>query len=78
MPGRLDDTLKHLTELSPQDWVVHGGWPAAPAGVIDADIATVTGAADKVIRVAGPPDWLLSVEFHSGHDAAALLTNMLL
>jgi hypothetical protein len=78
MPGRLDDTLKHLTELSPQDWVVQGGWPAAPAGVIDADIATVTGAADKVIRVSGPPDWLLSVEFHSGHDATPLLTNMLL
>ena len=37
MPGPLDDTLKHLTELSPQDWVVRGGWSAAPATLIDAD-----------------------------------------
>jgi len=78
MPGPLDDTLKHLTELSPQDWVVQGGWPVAPATVIDADIATITGAADKVIRVDGPPDWLLAVDFHSGHDAGQLLPRMLL
>jgi hypothetical protein len=30
MPGLFDDTLKHLTELSPQDWVTRGGWTAAP------------------------------------------------
>ena len=53
MPGPLDDTLKHLTELSPADWVVQGGWLAAPTTLIDADIATITGATDKVIRVAG-------------------------
>ncbi|HTU23322.1 MAG TPA: hypothetical protein VMG10_35130 [Gemmataceae bacterium] len=55
MAGAIDDTLKHLTELSPQDWIVQGGWPAAPARVIDADIATIAGATDKVIRVAGRP-----------------------
>jgi predicted transposase YdaD len=78
MPGPIDDALKHLTELSPQDWVVQGGWPAAPATVIDADIATITGATDKVIRVAGPPDWLLAVDFQAGHDAAQLPLKMLL
>jgi hypothetical protein len=78
MPGHLDDTLKHLTELSPQDWIVQGGWVAAPATLIDADIATVTGATDKVIRVEGPPDWLLAVDFHAGHDAVALPPRMLL
>src|SRR5262249_37437408 len=78
MPGPIDDTLKHLTELSPQDWVVRGGWPAAPATLIDADIATVTGATDKVIRVDGPPDWLLAVDFHSGPDAVKLPPKMLL
>src|SRR5262249_3527898 len=71
MPAPIDDTLKHLTELSPQDWVVRGGWPAAPAAVIDADIATLTGATDKAIRVTGPPDWLLAVDFQAGHDTAA-------
>jgi hypothetical protein len=78
MPGPMDDTLKQLTELSPQDWVVQGGWPRAPATAIDADIATITGAADKVIRVAGPPDWLLSVDFQAGHDTLAKLPDLLL
>ena len=62
MPGHVDDTLKQLTELSPQDWVVQGGWVAAAATLIDADIATITGATDKAIRVAGTPDWLLAVD----------------
>src|SRR3954454_20560547 len=78
MPGPIDDTLKHLTELSPQDWVIRGGWSAAPATLIDADIATLTGATDKVIRVAGPPDWLLAVDFQAGHDSAAKLPDLLL
>lgn len=78
MPGPIDDTLKHLTELSPQDWVVQGGWPAAPARIIDADIATIAGATDKVIRVAGQPDWLLAVDFQAGHDSVAKLPDLLL
>jgi hypothetical protein len=56
MPGPIDDTLKHLTELSPQDWVVQGCWTAAPATLIDADIVTITGATDKVAK---RPDQLL-------------------
>src|SRR6266566_1089159 len=75
---RLDNTLKHLTELSPQDWVLRGGWSAAPATVIDADIATITGATDKVIRVTGSPDWLLPVDFQAGHDTVAKLPDLLL
>ena len=78
MAGRFDETLKHLTELSPQDWVVQGGWPAAPARIIDADIATIAGATDKVIRVAGQPDWLLAVDFQAGHDSVAKLPDLLL
>ncbi len=78
MPGPLDDTLKHLTELSPQDWVVRGGWSAARASLIDADIATISGATDKVIRVAGPPDWLLALDFQAGHDTVAKLADLLL
>ena len=78
MPGPIDDTLKHLTELSPQDWVVRGGWPAAGAVVIDADIGTVSAATDKAIRVSGPPDWLVAVDFQSGHDTVAKLPDLLL
>jgi hypothetical protein len=78
MPGPLDDTLKQLTELAAPDWVVRGGWPAAATSLIDADIATISGAADKVIRVAGPPDWLLAVDFQAGHDVLAKLPDLLL
>jgi hypothetical protein len=78
MPGPIDDTLKHLTELAPQDWVVQGGWPAAPAHLIDADIATIAGATDKVIRVGGRPNWLLAVDFQTGHDTLAKLPDLLL
>ena len=78
MPGPIDDTLKHLTELSPEDWVVQGGWPEAPAAIIDADIATIAGATDKVIRVTGSPDWLLAVDFQAGHDTLAKLPDLLL
>jgi hypothetical protein len=78
MPGPSDNALKHLTELSPQDWVVRGGWTPAPAVLIDADIATISGAADKVIRVSGQPEWLLAVDFQSGHDTVAKLPDLLL
>jgi hypothetical protein len=78
MPGPIDDALKHLTELSPQDWVVRGGWPAAATTLIDADIGTISGAADKAIRVAGTPDWLLAIDFQSGHDSLAKLPDLLL
>jgi len=78
MPGPIDDALKHLTELSPQDWVVRGGWPAAAAALIDADIGTISGAADKVIRVSSTPDWLLAIDFQSGHDSLAKLPDLLL
>jgi hypothetical protein len=78
MPVPIDDTLKHLTELSPEDWVIRGGWKAALATLIDADIATIAGATDKVIRVAGPTDWLLAVDFQAGHDTVAKLPDLLL
>src|SRR6266849_4179113 len=67
-----DPTLKTLVELGPADWTVFAGQPAAPTRVIDADIATVSGAADKVLRVAADPPYLLHLEFVAGHDAAKL------
>ena len=78
MSGPLDTTLKHLTEISPRDWVVRGGWAAPNATVIDADIATIAGAADKVICVGGTRDWLLATDFHAGHDSVAKLPDLLL
>jgi len=67
-----DPALKTLVELGPGDWTVFAEQPAAPTRVIDADIATVSGAADKVLYVAARPPYLLHLEFVAGHDAANL------
>ncbi len=67
-----DPTLKALVENEPESWPVLLGRPAAPTEVIDADIATVSGAADKVLRVSADAPYLLHLEFVAGHDAAPL------
>jgi hypothetical protein len=66
-----DATLKDLVECGPEDWTVIAGLPPGLTRLIDADIATVTGAADKVLRVDSFTSYLLHLEFLSGHDAAA-------
>jgi predicted transposase YdaD len=68
-PG-FDPTLKDLVEEGPADWPVLARLPVGPTRVIDADIATVTGAGDKVLRVDADPAYLLHLEFLVGHDAA--------
>jgi predicted transposase YdaD len=67
-----DPTTKALVENGPDDWPVLIGQPAAPTEVIDADIATVSGAADKVLRVQAADPYLLHLEFQCGHDSADL------
>ena len=67
-----DPTLKALVEIEPEAWPALLGRPTGPTAVIDADIATVSGAADKVLRVSAEPPYLLHLEFVSGHDAPAL------
>jgi hypothetical protein len=42
------------------------GGPSAPVEAIDSDLATVTAAVDKVLRVNADPPWLLHVELQSG------------
>jgi predicted transposase YdaD len=64
-----DATLKAMLEESPGDWPVLAGLPCGEATVIDADVSTVSGAADKVLRIRGTPDWLTHVEFQAGPDA---------
>ncbi len=73
MPSQqFDAALKDLVEVRPADWPVFLGLPAAPTEVIDADVATVSGAADKGLRVQGAETYLLHLEFVAGHDAAQL------
>ena len=67
-----DPTLKALVETEPSSWPALLSSPTGPTEVIDADIATVSGAADKVLRVAADPSYLLHLEFVTGHDAAVL------
>src|SRR5262245_3762008 len=72
-----DPTLKALVETEPESWPALLGRPVGPTEVIDADIATVSGAADKVMRVAAESPYLLHLEFISGHDAAELPSTLL-
>jgi len=67
-----DPTLKDMVETEPGAWPAFVGSPTGPTRVIDADIATVSGAADKVLRVDADPPYLLHLEFVTGHDVADL------
>ncbi len=70
MAKTFDATLKGMLEESPGDWPVLAGLPRAKASVIDADVSTFTGAADKVLRVSGQPDWIMHLEFQAGPDSS--------
>jgi hypothetical protein len=67
-----DPTLKVLVETEPEVWPGLLACPTGPTAVIDADIATVSGAADKVLRVSAELPYLLHLEFVAGHDSATL------
>jgi predicted transposase YdaD len=64
-----DATLKDLLEIAPADWLTFLRLPAAgPVTLIDADLSTIATQTDKVIRVAGPPSWILHLELQAGYD----------
>jgi predicted transposase YdaD len=67
---KFDVTLKSLLEDSPEDWPILAGVSERKVEVIDADVATISGAADKVLRLPGPPPWLMHFEFQAGPDAS--------
>jgi predicted transposase YdaD len=67
-----DPTFKALVEAAPEDWLPFVGEPRAPVEVIDADVATVSGAADKALHVRAAEPYLVHLEFVAGHDAADL------
>src|SRR4051794_23457017 len=69
MAKPFDATLKGMLEASPQDWPVLVGRPPGTVELIDADLCTYTGAADKVLRVRGRADYILRLEFQSGPDS---------
>jgi predicted transposase YdaD len=73
MSSSYDPTLKTLVEASPADWLPLLGLPRKRVTVEDTDLATVvSGAVDKVLRVHARPEYLLHLDFQSGHDSAIL------
>lgn len=73
MSQSFDPALKALVELAPADWLPLLGLPRKRVTVEDANLATVvSAAADKVLRVRADPEYLLHIEFQSGHDSAIL------
>jgi hypothetical protein len=67
---KFDVTLKALLEDAPQDWLHLVGVRDPKAHVIDADIATISGAADKVLRLHGPPPSIQHFEFQASPDTS--------
>lgn len=68
MPKPFDATLKAMLEAAPADWTTLAGYPPTKVEVIDADISTLSGAADKVLRVHGPPASIFHLDFQTGPD----------
>jgi predicted transposase YdaD len=66
---RYDVSVKDLIEDYATAWPeLIGAGPHQGVDVIDADISTVTGAADKALLVHGEAyDWILNLEVQAGH-----------
>jgi hypothetical protein len=71
-PG--DATPKDLLERFPLDWPAFRGFAGTSVDVLDADISTVSGAVDKVLRLRSSlGDWLQHYEFQTGPDGTILI-----
>src|SRR5688500_16366643 len=69
MPHRYDASTKHLVEVRLADWLpLSGRTTSARTAIINADLATVTAAADKVLRIDERTPWLLHLELQSSRD----------
>ncbi len=71
MSKPFDATPKGLIEIRPADWPAFLGVNARAVEVADADVSTVTAAADKVLIVrADDGDRVQHLDFQSGPDAS--------
>jgi len=68
--AKFDASLKNLSEDYAADWAaVLGAASVRSIRLLDADVSTVTGAADKAMMIdSGGPEWILHPEFVSGHE----------
>jgi hypothetical protein len=65
-----DAAPKRLIELRPADWVRFLGLPLGPVSLVDADLSTVSAAADRMIRVDADAPYLVHNELESGKDTS--------
>jgi len=64
-----DAVTKYLAQDRLADWLPFTGQTTtATLEVIDADVSTVTAAADRVLRVNETPPWLMHLELQSSRD----------
>src|SRR5580658_624776 len=64
-----DASTKYLIETRLADWLpLCGRSTTAPLEIINADLSTVTAAADRVLLVREDPPWLLHLELVSSRD----------
>lgn len=69
MPHPYDASTKYLLEVRLADWLpLSGRTTTAHVEIVDADVSTVTAAADRVLRVEEEHPWLLHVELQSSRD----------
>lgn len=77
MERPFDPTLKTLAELAPADWLPLIGRRRRRVTIEDSDVATtVSAATDKVLRVPDDPEYLLHLDFESGHFRSRLLLRL--
>ena len=77
MPTPFDATTKELVRFQPEDWLALLGLPPEPCELVDADLATVSTEADRLIRVNSTKPYLVHIEFQSGHDGYSVPGRML-
>jgi hypothetical protein len=69
MSHRYDASTKYLLEARLADWLpLSGRTTTAQMRIVDADVSTVTAAADRVLLVEEVDPWIMHVEFQSGRD----------
>ena len=74
----IDASFKGLYSLYPQDLLrLIGVQPKGAVTPLNVDVSTVSAAADAVLLVAGPPNWILHLEAFSARDRKRLLRVLL-
>ena len=69
MPKPYDASTKFLVERRPKDWLDLVGLEATEVEIVDADLSTVSAAADKLIAVRKPDPFIAHFDLQASYDA---------